>query len=192
VFKPGNPNFHQGSRITAVSWNRVVPHILASASENGKIVVWDLKVNKSIFTFSEPMSQSSSEDYFDYFGSGSGQESKQGQTLQRETCLVWNPEIPTQFIIANDDDQNPSLNIWDLRNPDYPVANFSDIHTAGILSVSWSPSEPNFIASSAKDFRTVVTNFKTGEQVLEFPSQEPFKSLRWSLNNKGKISAMDD
>jgi protein transport protein SEC31 len=49
VFKPGVPNHHQGSRITAISWNRIVPHILASASENGKIVVWDLKINKSIF-----------------------------------------------------------------------------------------------------------------------------------------------
>ena len=54
VFKPGVPNHHMGSRITSISWNRVVPHILASASENGKIVVWDLKVNKSIFTFTEP------------------------------------------------------------------------------------------------------------------------------------------
>lgn len=49
VFKPGVPNYHQGSRITAISWNRIVSHILASASENGKIVVWDLKTNKPIF-----------------------------------------------------------------------------------------------------------------------------------------------
>ena len=42
-FKPGEPNFHEGHRITSISWNRVVSHILASASENGKIVVWDLK-----------------------------------------------------------------------------------------------------------------------------------------------------
>jgi len=54
VFKPGTPNYHQGSRITSLSWNRMVPHILASASENGKIVVWDLKQNKSIFNFTEP------------------------------------------------------------------------------------------------------------------------------------------
>lgn len=53
-FKPGEPNLHEGHRITAISWNRVVPHILASASENGKIVVWDLKQSKSIFQFMEP------------------------------------------------------------------------------------------------------------------------------------------
>jgi protein transport protein SEC31 len=49
TFKPGEPNFHEGSNITAISWNKCVPHILASASENGKIVVWDLKQAKSIF-----------------------------------------------------------------------------------------------------------------------------------------------
>ena len=64
-FKPGEPNFHEGSHITAISWNRIVPHILASASENGKIVVWDLKVNRSVFNFTEPSSnQVASDDYF--------------------------------------------------------------------------------------------------------------------------------
>lgn len=59
----------------------MVSHILASASENGKIVVWDLKINKSIFTFKEPSSNSGmagaggADDYFDYFGgSGSNQQ----------------------------------------------------------------------------------------------------------------------
>jgi WD40 repeat protein len=55
---------------------------LASASENGKIVVWDLKTNKPIFTFTEPSSQATTsgsgaggaDDYFDYFGAGSGQD----------------------------------------------------------------------------------------------------------------------
>lgn len=78
MYKPGMPNFHQGSRITSVSWNRVVPHILASASEDGKIVVWDLKVSKSIFTFTEPSQDQNQqqEDYFDYFGNNERPEAK--------------------------------------------------------------------------------------------------------------------
>ena len=89
MFKPGVPNYHEGSRITSISWNRQVPHILASASENGKIVVWDLKVNKSIFNFTEP---SSSVNVDDYFGSHI-----QNQTTQqaKEMQMMWNPEIPT-------------------------------------------------------------------------------------------------
>lgn len=83
VFKPGVPNYHQGSRITSISWNRIVSHILASASENGKIVVWDLKVNKSIFTFTEPQLQQNiaggADDYYgDYFG-GSGMDQQNAQ-----------------------------------------------------------------------------------------------------------------
>lgn len=96
------------------------------------MVVWDLKSNKSIFTFTEPSSNASlagaggSDNYFDYF-SGSDQDQQHQKVpseVKKETVLVWNPEIPTQFLIANDDDQNPSFNIWDLRNPDYPVATF--------------------------------------------------------------------
>lgn len=77
--------------------------------------------------------------------------------------MVWNPEIPTQFLMASDDDQNPAFYIWDLRNPDFPVATFSDIHYNGILSASWCLSDSNLVVSSSKDYRTVVVNFKTGE-----------------------------
>ena len=66
-------------------------------------------------------------------------------------------------MVANDDDLNPMLNIWDLRYPDYPAASFSNIHYNGILSVSWNLTDPNLIISSGKDSRTVVINSKTGE-----------------------------
>lgn len=95
-------------------------------------------------------------------------------------------------MVANDDDQNPSFNIWDLRNPDYPVATFSDIHYNGILSVAWSPTDPNLVVSSAKDLRTVVVNFKTGEQILEFPTEKQFGKITWSKPLKGKVAAMDE
>lgn len=187
VFKPGVPNYHEGSRITSISWNRIVPHILASASENGKIVVWDLKVNKSIFNFTEPSSSSGGMD--DYFGAP---EQNQQNSPPRETQMMWNPQIPTQFVVANDDDKNPSINIWDLRNPDYPVATYNDIHYSGILSFSWCLADPSLVVSCGKDNRTVVTNFKTGEQVLEFPTTSQYKKIRWSNELHGKMCAMDD
>mmetsp|Transcript_8136 Transcript_8136/g.9766 ORF Transcript_8136/g.9766 Transcript_8136/m.9766 type:complete len:159 (-) Transcript_8136:2791-3267(-) len=86
-FKPGEPNFHEGSPITAISWNRVVPHILASASENGKIVVWDLKASKSIFQFTEPQSTASN-SYFD-------EPSAESQARTKKTRMMWNPELAT-------------------------------------------------------------------------------------------------
>lgn len=133
-FKPGEPNFHQGHRITSISWNRIVQHILASASEDGKIVVWDLKSSKSIFQFTEPKQSTASE--YDYFGTDTADSSDKAASTM-ETQIIWNPVIPTQFVVANDDDQNQSINIWDLRNPQYPVATYANLHQAGISSVSW-------------------------------------------------------
>lgn len=186
------PNFHEGSRITAISWNKIVPHILASASENGKIVVWDLKVNKSIFTFTEPSQQvPSQDDYFDYFGNNERAEKTPQQPILRETSMTWNPEIPTQFLVANDDDQNPSLKIWDLRKPDYPVATYQDLHYNGILSLSWCVADPNLLVSSAKDYRTVLTNSKSGERIFEFPTQSQYNKISWSKPLKGKLACMD-
>lgn len=100
-FKPGEPNFHEGHRITSISWNRVVSHILASASEDGKIVVWDLKQSKSIFQFTEPKAQTGSE--YDYFNNNPSAGATEAQPV-KETQIKWNPLIPTQFVVASDDD----------------------------------------------------------------------------------------
>lgn len=51
VFTPGEPNYHEGHTVTSISWNNVVPYILASASDDGTVVVWDLKNSKAIFQF---------------------------------------------------------------------------------------------------------------------------------------------
>ena len=49
IIAPGETNLHQGGFITSVSWNKKVPHILASASSNGVAVVWNLKTSQVSF-----------------------------------------------------------------------------------------------------------------------------------------------
>jgi protein transport protein SEC31 len=182
-FKPGEPNFHEGHRITSISWNRMVNHILASASEDGKIVVWDLKTSKSIFQFNQPKQSVSEYDYFN-----TGDDNAEKPLDVKETKIIWNPTIATQFVVASDDDQNPSFNIWDLRNPQYPVATYQNLHSQGITSVNWCPHDFNLVASSAKDSQTIVTNFKTGEIVLEFPTSEVHTDVKWSNKMPGKLA----
>lgn len=65
------------------------------------------------------------------------------------------------------------------------------MHYNGILSISWSQTDPSLIISSAKDFRTVVLNSKTGERILEFPTTQAYKKVSWSTPLKGKIATMD-
>lgn len=79
-----------------------------------------------------------------------------------------------------------------MRKPDFPVAKFPDIHYNGILSVSWSLNDPSLVVSSAQDFKTIVTNFKTGEPMLEFPTESKNLKVEWSKQLKGKIATMDD
>ena len=47
------------------------------------------------------------------------------------------------------------------------------------------------MVSSAKDFRTVVVNYRTGESILEIPASKAFKKVQWSTPLKGKIVGMD-
>ena len=51
VFNPGDVNYHEDSRVCSVAWNKKVKYILASASENGLVIIWDLKTNHEIFHF---------------------------------------------------------------------------------------------------------------------------------------------
>jgi hypothetical protein len=53
--------------------------------------------------------------------------------------------------------------MWDLRNPNCPVATYNDIHYRGITSISWCLSDPNLVVSTDRGNRSVITNFKTGE-----------------------------
>jgi hypothetical protein len=48
------------------------------------------------------------------------------------------------------------------------------------------------IISSAKDFRTVVTNSRTGESILELPASKAYTKISWSTPLKGKACGMDN
>lgn len=83
------------------------------------------------------------------------------------------------------------MKIWDLRNPDYPVTTFSDLHYDGIMSLGWCISDPNLLVSSGKDYRTILSNSQTGERIFEFPTQSQFNKVCWSRPLKGKLACMD-
>jgi protein transport protein SEC31 len=84
---------HEDSVISALAWNRNVPHILASASQNGLTAVWDLKSQKAIFNFQD------------------------SSLASQRVSLAWNPQLATQIAVAYDDERTSEIRIWDLRNP---------------------------------------------------------------------------
>ena len=99
--------------VVSLAWNTTVQHILATTSENGRCILWDLKNNRIWATLSAPRNTSLS------------------------SC-AWNPGEGFEIATAVNDDDKPVLQLWDLRKSRrLPVATLSG-HTKGILSISWN------------------------------------------------------
>ena len=137
VFKLGK-NPMEGKILSSLAWNPQVQYILAAASQNCVATVWDLRNNQTLFNVHD------------------------SNYLNKSVCsaLVWNPDIPTQFIMAYDDPQNPNLQIWDLRKHEQPVKELKTNHKTGITALSWCPYDPSIFASSDRSGFTILWNFK--------------------------------
>ncbi|KAE9308391.1 Protein transport protein SEC31 B [Phytophthora fragariae] len=150
VFTPGGPTTPQAqvNEITSVAWNTQVNYILATGSQNGTVVVWDLKQKKPWCELRDPARGAA-------------------------TAIAWNPNEGLQIATASGDDQHPSVKLWDLRNStSTPLAEFHD-HTAGVLSMSWCPNDPGLLLSCDKDNRTLLWDLFSRKTVAELPSDAP-------------------
>ncbi|KAH7443245.1 hypothetical protein KP509_02G027200 [Ceratopteris richardii] len=150
--------------IVDLSWNRKVQHIMATTSNTGVSMVWDLRRQKSILSFTDPNN--------------------------RRPCaaLEWNPEGATQLIVASADDRSPSLQVWDLRNSISPVKELTG-HTKGIVAMAWCPIDSTLLLSSAKDYRTVCWDTSSGEIICELPVSSNWNfDLQWSPRIAGILS----
>ena len=144
------------SEIVQVSWNKKVPHILAWTSSDGMTAVWDLKQKRQAMAFQD------------------------SQNKMRCSSIAWNPDKATDICVANDDDQNPVIQFWDLRKAYSPVRMLSG-HTKGVLSLSWSPMDSNLLVSCGKDCRSICWNPNTSEILCELPvSNNWVFDVQWS------------
>jgi len=164
-YDPSSTSKHQGSEVLSCAWNRKVPTILCSCSNTGTTVVWDLKQKKEVISFQDPASR------------------------QRCSSVAWNPEVPTQLIVAYDDDRQPSMQMWDLRNCSFPFKETAG-HTKGILGVAWNQMDPNLLLSCGKDNRVICWSTVGGkfESFCEFPSQQWNFEVRWAPHKPSIIS----
>ncbi|XP_028089675.1 protein transport protein SEC31 homolog B-like isoform X2 [Camellia sinensis] len=159
----GSGSATQGE-ISFLSWNSKVQHILASTSYNGTTVIWDLKKQKPVISFSD-------------------------SNRRRCSVLQWHPDVATQLIVASDDDSSPSLRLWDMRNIMTPVREFVG-HTKGVIAMSWCPSDSSYLLTCAKDNRTICWDIVSGEIVSELPAGTNWNfDVHWYPKIPGVISA---
>lgn len=161
-----NATSHAGSEILNCAWNRKVPHILASCSNKGKTVVWDLKLKKEVISFQDPSSRLRCSD------------------------VSFNPEKPLQLLAAYDDDRQPSLQMWDLRNTKYPFKEAQG-HSKGILGVCWNDMDPNLILSCGKDNKILCwfNGSQTLETFCEIPSPHTNFEVHWAPHRPSLLAA---
>ncbi|PWA83548.1 transducin family protein / WD-40 repeat family protein [Artemisia annua] len=152
------------TEISFLSWNRKVQPILASTSVNGTTVVWDLRKQKPIISFSDSV-------------------------RRRCSVLQWHPDFATQLIVASDDDSSPSLRVWDMRNTMSPLRELVG-HDKGVVAMSWCPSDSSYLLTCAKDNRTICWDTGSGEIVSELPAGTNWNfDVHWYPKIPGIISA---
>lgn len=150
--------------ISFLSWNSKVQHILASTSYNGTTVVWDLKKQKPVISFSD-------------------------SNRKRCSALQWNPDVATQLVVASDDDNSPSMKLWDMRNTLSPLIEFKG-HTKGVIAMSWCPIYSTYLLTCAKDNRTICWDTVSGKIVCELPAGANWNfDIHWYPKIPGLISA---
>ncbi|KAE9620190.1 putative transcription factor WD40-like family [Lupinus albus] len=159
----GSGSASQGE-ISFLSWNSKVQHILASTSYNGTTVVWDLKKQKPVISFAD-------------------------SARRRCSVLQWNPDIATQLVIASDEDDSPSLRLWDMRNTMTPVKEFVG-HDRGVIAMSWCPNDNSYLVSCGKDSRTICWDTISGEIANELPAGTNWNfDVHWYPKIPGVITA---
>ncbi|KAH8070453.1 hypothetical protein JL721_5227 [Aureococcus anophagefferens] len=145
VFVPAPPPnaAKHAAEVTRVAWNSQVSHILATASQNGSTIVWDLRQKKpwcelADASFRSPVS-----------------------------AVAWNPAEGLHLATASGDDANPVIKLWDLRSSTTMPLGTLKGHTQGILSLSWCPDDTALLASCGRDNRTLLWDVFTTQCVHE-------------------------
>lgn len=69
--------------------------------------------------------------------------------------MAWNPDEPMMIATAADDDYNPIVLVWDLRNASQPTGQFQG-HSASVTSIAWCQKDSDLLMSCGKDKRTVT------------------------------------
>uniref|UniRef100_A0A182MII7 Protein transport protein Sec31A n=1 Tax=Anopheles culicifacies TaxID=139723 RepID=A0A182MII7_9DIPT len=153
--------------VQGLAWNRQVQHILASVFPS-RCVIWDLRKNEPIIKLSDT------------------------QSRIRWRVAQWHPEVATQLWLASEEDQSPTVQLWDLRYATAPAKSFQ-IHNRGVLGLTWCPKDHDLVASCGKDNRIICWNQNTedpnGEVLSELATTNQWNfDVAWCPRNPALIA----
>ncbi|KAJ3676908.1 hypothetical protein LUZ60_002632 [Juncus effusus] len=205
---------HRGS-VLGLAWNKEVRNVIASASEDKTVKIWDVAQEKCVVTLehhtdkvqSVAWSRSSPEllltGSFDKFVAlmdmKSNNESARWQVEADVENLVWDPHNEHAFIVSL---ENGTVQCFDKRAASKPTFTLH-AHEKAVCSVSFCPSAPNFLATGSMDKMVklwdisnnqpscvAAQNIKAGAIfTISFSDDNPF--LLAIGGSKGKLQVWD-
>ncbi|PKY23363.1 WD40 repeat-like protein [Rhizophagus irregularis] len=183
--KPDKP-YTPGARspklenITHLAWNNQVQHILATSSNTGSTVIWDLRSKKHVMDLSFVGSTVTGGYSMGNMNMAPGMSTG---VRRGTTAVAWSPDNATQIITASEDDINPVIVMWDVRNAHAPEKILTG-HQKGILSLSWCQRDADLLLSCGKDNRVLCWNPRTAEIIGELPASSNWVfDVQWCPGN---------
>lgn len=128
---PTNTYRGHSGKVNAVACSPVESQIFLSCSQDGSVLMWDLRLSKP----AKPIDISS--------------------TGSLPTALAWQPESDQCFAVGT---ESGLITLVDLRNTSQKSA-VSCPHSRAVHRVLFNPAAPSHLASLAEDCKVVVTDF---------------------------------
>lgn len=141
-FNPGQA-ISPMSKVSSLAWNNNISHIFGTAGDNGYTSIWDLKAKREVLQL----------NYANY----------------NLSVLKWHPTQSTKLVTASDNDNDPVILTWDLRNSSTPEKIMKG-HKKGILSLDWCLNDPQLLLSSSKDDTVKLWNPIEAYEIATYPS----------------------
>lgn len=151
-------------QICCLSWNPKVSHILACATTEGKILIYNMR-NGSVFV--SISDQQLIEDH---------QISSPNEPIH--TNVIWQME-GTQVIIAYDDQEYNYLTQYHMKQPNAPSAFYQNGHSNSIIDISRNAVDTSFILTLGRDNVATCWSLKAGRPLCQINLKEKCSNALW-------------
>lgn len=145
--------------VNRVCWQSKDTDILASASQDGKIMLWDTRTAATSVTI----------------------DAKLGAVCD----VQFNPFYPDYFVSGFETGQ---VKLWDIRKPNKPARSIQ-AHNELVLSIAWHPTIQNIFASGSRDKTIKVWNLRTNQCEHTIETITGLSSVEWSPQSRFHIAS---
>ena len=158
------PAPEKGGVFVSLNWNDRVNHILASATDNGNVYIYDMQKQSLFLEIMEPSLE-------------------ENQSNKLNTQIVWSYD-GAQIIIAYDHPEFNYLVQYHMKQPNAPSAMYSNGHSTSIISLNKNSFDKRFVLSLGRDNVITCWSLKTKKPLCKVQMNDPASQVIWGRKIK--------